>query len=113
MQAQVFDLNVLATFIGNDPALQRSMLQKFIEQTRQTLVDIHDLLQHNHASAIGALGHKLKASARTVGATVLTELFERLEMAGKAEEWAAINETVLQITEMMEKLEHQVDRLDT
>ena len=113
MQAQLFDLDILATFIGDDPSLQRSMLQKFTKQMLMALLDIRDLQQNNQASAIGALGHKLKASARTVGARELAEKFERLEKAGKAEEWNAINEAVSQISEIIDRLNHQVEALNS
>ena len=52
--------------------------------------EIDTAFTERSAAGIQAAAHKLKSSSRAIGANALADLCERLEAAGKAEDWEAI-----------------------
>ena len=75
--AQIFDLSHLAAQTGGDHALQREILTLFVRQSQEILVLLQDDAGRPPVSA--DLAHKLKGSARTVGAFVLADAAEAVE----------------------------------
>jgi HPt (histidine-containing phosphotransfer) domain-containing protein len=75
--AQILDLSHLATQTGGDHALQREILTLFVRQSREILA----LLRNDAAlpQARADLAHKLKGSARTIGAFGVAEAAEAVE----------------------------------
>jgi HPt (histidine-containing phosphotransfer) domain-containing protein len=80
--AQILDLSHLAAQTGGDHALQREILTLFVRQSREILVLLRDDAALPQARA--DLAHKLKGSARTVGAFGLAEEAEAVETGLRA-----------------------------
>jgi HPt (histidine-containing phosphotransfer) domain-containing protein len=82
--ALTVDVNVLKALIGDDDAL----INEFLHDFRISVDSIGDQLRAacttGQITVAGALAHKLKSSARAVGALALGELCAELEQAGKA-----------------------------
>jgi|GEM_PF-2108310 len=87
---QAVDPSILTQIVGDDPALHRQFLEKFIEPAAQIVSEIHVAFEAGSAEQIGELGHKLKSSSRTIGANPLADLCDELEKAGKADDWEKI-----------------------
>jgi len=79
---QALDISVLEALVGNDPEIIREFLEEFRNTSLQTAVELQTACQLGLASQAGALGHKLKSSARAVGAIPLGDLCAELEHAG-------------------------------
>ena len=96
------DVSVLAALVGDDPATIRDFLLDF----RASAATMADDLAVAYASAemkkVGALAHKLKSSARSVGALALGELCADLEAAGKAGQSDALPSLWLRYTAEMD-----------
>jgi HPt (histidine-containing phosphotransfer) domain-containing protein len=75
--AQILDLSHLAAQTGGDHALQREILTLFVRQSREILALLRDDAGLPQARA--DLAHKLKGSARTVGAFGVAEAAEAVE----------------------------------
>jgi HPt (histidine-containing phosphotransfer) domain-containing protein len=75
--AQILDLSHLAAQTGGDHALQREILTLFVRQSREILALLGNDAALPQASA--DLAHKLKGSARTVGAFGLAKAAEAVE----------------------------------
>jgi HPt (histidine-containing phosphotransfer) domain-containing protein len=75
--AQILDLSHLATQTGGDHALQREILTLFVRQSREILALLRDDAGLPQTRA--DLAHKLKGSARTVGAFGVAEAAETVE----------------------------------
>jgi HPt (histidine-containing phosphotransfer) domain-containing protein len=75
--AQILDVGHLAAQTGADHALQREILTLFVRQSREILALLQDDTALPRVRA--DLAHKLKGSARTVGAFVLAEAAEAVE----------------------------------
>lgn len=76
---KAIDLNVLANLVGNSPEKIGKFAKKFVDSARAGLVEIKELQEAADLSGLCALGHRLKSSARTVGAMQFGELCQDLE----------------------------------
>ena len=84
------DPSMLATIVGENPELHRVLLQKFVESATTTIQQIHGAYDSRAALELSELGHKLKSSARSVGAIGLANWCEDLEEAGRGDDWETI-----------------------
>lgn len=73
------DLNILAKMVGNDPEKIGKFAKKFLDSARQSLLEIEAARSAQDLPALCALGHRLKSSARTVGALAFGETCHALE----------------------------------
>ena len=80
----IWDATVLPTMVGNNPAMHRRLLDKFLLSTKEQVVRIVAAEAIEDTATAGNVAHALKSAARTVGALQLGELCEALETAGKA-----------------------------
>jgi len=78
------DVNVLKKLVGDDEATIRDFLHDFRISAARIAVELRTACEAGQAAATGALAHKLKSSARSVGALALGELCAGMEQAGKA-----------------------------
>ncbi len=80
--AQILDLSHLAAQTGGDHALQREILALFVRQSQEilTLLRDDDALPQVRAD----LAHKLKGSARTIGAFEFAQAAETVETGLRA-----------------------------
>lgn len=75
----IIDLSVLAKNVSSKPADIRKFALKFLESARQGLTDIDTALSSQDLVTACAVGHRIKAPARTVGAVKFAELCLSLE----------------------------------
>ena len=78
------DVNVLKALVGDDPAILNEFLHDFSVSAQAIAAELLAACAAGDAAQVGALAHKLKSSARSVGALALGELCAELEAAGKA-----------------------------
>lgn len=55
--------------------------------------------------------HKLKSSARSVGANDLADLCYTLENAGKEDDWVIIDREIGDLNSLMEQVIHYIEKL--
>ncbi|QGZ39794.1 PAS domain S-box-containing protein [Pseudoduganella flava] len=75
----IIDLSVLANVLGYQPDKIGKFAQKFLHTSDASLAEMERALAASDVQRLRELGHRLKASARTVGAAGMGELCERLE----------------------------------
>jgi len=85
------DLSPLRDIFGNDQDTIKEVLSDFVDPATETVAEIAAAFDSESAEDVRAASHKLKSSARSVGAFALADLCQTLEDAGKADDWAAIN----------------------
>ncbi|MET0384088.1 MAG: response regulator [Burkholderiaceae bacterium] len=73
------DLSMLARNVAGDPVLFRHFALRFLDSLQDTLVEVEDALVGQDIGRLADLGHRLKSSARTVGALGLADLCQALE----------------------------------
>ena len=77
------DVGVLKALVGDDPAVIRELLHDFRLSAAERAAELRSACAAGQATATGAAAHKLKSSARSVGALALGELCDAMEQAGK------------------------------
>ncbi|MHB0991984.1 MAG: PAS domain-containing protein [Burkholderiales bacterium] len=92
------DVSVLERIVGNDPAVVIDFLNDFRSSATKIAVELKTACADRQPVLAGAQAHKLKSSARTVGALALGKLCADIETAGKA----GSNETLALLLPMFE-----------
>jgi HPt (histidine-containing phosphotransfer) domain-containing protein len=103
LEIAVWDATVLPRIVGDNPAMHRRLLEKFILSTTEQVTRIAAAAAIDDTGTGGNVAHALKSAARTVGALQLGNLCEELELAGKAGDAARCSalSTVLPTTFML------------
>ena len=78
------NVNVLKALVGDDPAIIQDFLHDFRASAAKITAEMKAAWENGRTSQMGALAHKLKSSARYVGALSLGELCAGMEEAGDA-----------------------------
>jgi HPt (histidine-containing phosphotransfer) domain-containing protein len=85
------EVRVLEELVGNDPEVISEFLRDFRASSGRIAAEIRSACQAGQAQTAGAAAHKLKSSARSVGALALGELCAEMERTGKAGDMQALN----------------------
>lgn len=73
------DVSVLAALVGDSPEVINDFLEQFQSSARQIALELGTAYVSGQKAQVGSLAHKLKSSARTVGALALGELCDEME----------------------------------
>ncbi|MDB6062545.1 MAG: histidine kinase [Verrucomicrobiaceae bacterium] len=84
------DIRILNSLIGDDPATTSDFLNEFRVSAARIAFDLKKACAEFNSQQAGAQAHKLKSSARAVGALVLGHLCQELETAGDADDTEAL-----------------------
>ncbi|MFZ2300367.1 MAG: response regulator, partial [Gallionella sp.] len=103
------DVNVLKALIGDDEAMIREFLHDFRLSAAKIAAELRAACAANQAETAGALAHKLKSSARSVGALALGELCAEMEKVGKGGDTAALATLLPQFEQELMGVERFLD----
>ncbi len=102
------DLSILAKMVGNDPEKVGKFAKKFLDSARQSLAEIDVARAAQDLPALCALGHRLKSSARTVGALPFGDTCHALEELKQAGSLSDADALILQLKASLPLLEQDV-----
>jgi CheY-like chemotaxis protein/HPt (histidine-containing phosphotransfer) domain-containing protein len=85
------DIRVLAALVGEDPTVLGELLNDFRESANRIAIELRKAARANDPQAAGALAHKIKSAAQSVGAVALGKFCAELEKAGKASDAATVD----------------------
>ena len=88
----VLDVRALEALVGSDPELIEQFLQEFRDSAERLAAEI--LGASDRPLEAAAAAHKLKSSARSVGATRLGDLCAAIETAGEASKLEALTDLI-------------------
>ena len=103
------DMAVLRQMFHNNNALVRKFGLKFIEVANDTLAEMKKAQSKKDLAELGRLGHKLKSSARTIGASSFADLCEGLEKANTGNDWSDAESLLGKIPSLLEKITQQLE----
>ncbi|MCP4490539.1 MAG: EAL domain-containing protein [Gammaproteobacteria bacterium] len=92
--ATAIDLNVLQHSVGNKPETHHRLLSSFLESLSDSVANIEDAFAWRNHEKLADAAHKLKSSARSMGAVELGNLCHNLEQAGREKRWTEIESTM-------------------
>ncbi len=84
------DFSVVKKFIGDNVAAQERVFKKFVDLCPEITSDFNRALADRNAEEVRGNAHKLKSSARALGANALADLCFSLETAAKSADWESI-----------------------
>ena len=105
------DPSALKSVFGDDEATFKEILKEFVDPATSNVQDIEASFADRSADGVAKAAHKLKSSARSVGANDLADLCQTLESAGKAEDWDEIDKAAPSLPSTMEKVVEYIDNL--
>jgi len=105
-----FDVTVLESLVGDDPEVVRELLQDYADAQRRQLAELRTADAGMHLAAIGAVAHKMKSAARSVGALPLGDLCAELENAGKRSDRPAVDRLVPMINASSAGVQSEIER---
>lgn len=104
------DISVLHQMFHNNATLVRKFGLKFVEVATDTLAEMNIAQAEKDLPALGRLGHKLKSSARTIGALSFADLCEKLERANLNNNWSNAESLLKQIPVVLTQITQQLEQ---
>ena len=105
----LFDLSVLGQTFGNRPDKMRKYAVMFLSSGRDGLVEIEAALAARDLKRLAELGHRIKSSARAVGALAFAELCIALERLKPQDDPAGAARIVAHMGPMLDRLQRFID----
>ncbi len=100
------DAGVLKALVGDDEAMIRDFLRDFRATMVKTAVELRTAYADGQSATMRALAHKLKSSARSVGALALGELCAEIELSGRAGDKFALATLLRGFEQELARVEH-------
>jgi two-component system, sensor histidine kinase and response regulator len=110
-ESDVIDPRAIRDTFGDDDDTYREILQSFVEPSREIIADIVSACERRKAGDVNDAAHKLKSSARTVGANALADTCIALEAAGKASDWTVIDKLTPTAAAQFQEVENYISGL--
>lgn len=104
-QVAPLDISILAQYVGDDLVLQVELLKQFADSSPEIIQVIQEGVALHAADKVTFSAHKLKSSARAMGATALADCCLALEVAGKDEHWSEIQRLAQCLPDMMREIQ--------
>jgi PAS domain S-box-containing protein len=86
------DPAALNYIFADDRVAKQDLLQKFVSQLDDVFIEFEEALTQRDVERVRFNSHKLKSSARMIGANLLADLCFAMETAARDTNWAEINE---------------------
>ncbi len=107
----MLDTEVLKKLIGDDPAMIAEFLQDFRLSAAKLVEEITHAVKNGHFDEVKASAHKLKSSARSVGALVLGDGCAAMESAAAANDLARLNELLPELEKTQTEVGNRITAL--
>jgi PAS domain S-box-containing protein len=105
---RVLDLSVLADLLGGNSEKIHKFALKFGEVTRQGLQELGQTLQEGKLPHIRELGHRMKSSARSVGAGQFADLCQHLEQLSEPDGLVEAGAIKCQLDQLFSRIEQEL-----
>ncbi len=107
-RSKPIDPGPLIGIFGEDVAARIDILQKFSVQAEQVIIEFETIFAQRDADKVSFHIHKLKSSARTVGADELADLCLAMELAGRKTDWNEMDRLSPQVRPAMERVRQYI-----
>ncbi len=101
---KLIQLDVLSEYVGDDPSVQKDLIEKFIKNAQSTIKEIEIAIEDKDMECVAEIAHRIKSSSSAIGAEQLTNTFLELERCGK-------EQRVDEVIQEYGKLNHLLDRI--
>ncbi len=105
-EKQLIDINILRELVGDDQEVITDILQEFLVSGRKIATELNEAYKATQYDQVCITAHKLKSSARYIGALRLGKLCEQIEHCGEKGGDAQLNELLARFKEEMAAVEN-------
>lgn len=105
------DESALKGMFGDDEEMFLEILREFVAPATANAEEISQAYSDRSLKGVAGAAHKLKSSARSVGANELADMCQKLELAGKAGEWVVIEETMPDLPNVVRQVVEHIQSL--
>lgn len=105
------DISVLRRLVNDDEAAVRELLNDYRLAAHKLAGELSGGVAEGDAAKAGAIAHRLKSAARTVGALALGDLCAELENAGKAGDRAGLSNRVSEFERILSQVDEEIARI--
>ena len=109
--ADAVNPDTLRRTFGDDPTAFKEILMEFVPPARANLAEIQAARARRSTAGVKAAAHKLKSSARAVGAHALADLCVGLEAAGERGDWLVIDREAPRLEGCLEMVHRYTETL--
>ncbi|MES2264978.1 MAG: CHASE domain-containing protein [Pseudomonadota bacterium] len=106
--AEMFDIAALALTFNNRPDKMRKYALMFLDAARDGMVEVNEAMGQGDLARLSELGHRIKSSARAVGAMSFAELCLALEHLTHDSDPAQAQQIVAQMQPLLDRLKDQM-----
>lgn len=106
VHAKVLDVGVLEALVGGDEAIIKEFLQNFRSGARTIARELLDAHESGRVALAASLAHKLKSSARAVGAMVLGDVCAEIEQAGNLNQTGKLDALLVEFGQQLKAVEY-------
>jgi CheY-like chemotaxis protein/HPt (histidine-containing phosphotransfer) domain-containing protein len=107
-QAELFDVRALAQTFGNKPEKMRKYANMFIDSAQDGLREVQAALDAGDMVRLSELGHRIKSSARAVGAMSFADLCLALEKMAPSDGIERARAIVGQMQPLLDRLREHI-----
>jgi two-component system sensor histidine kinase/response regulator len=105
----IIDITILAQMLDGNPEKIRKFSHMFVASAQKGMIEIADALEIGDITKLAALGHRLKSSARTVGAMGFGTLCESLEKLNPNGNLVQAKLIVEELDSLLKQISHAVE----
>jgi CheY-like chemotaxis protein len=98
------DRSSLAEVAGGDAGVEREILIDFKDANDADMATLRDALARHDVAQVTRFAHRVKGACRTVGASALAEVCERMELAGRQNDWGGVAREQVALEREFERL---------
>ncbi len=109
--SELIDERMLKDMFGEDEEVFKEMLVLFVDPSADIVSEIKRSYSTDSSAGLKEQAHKLKSSARTIGANKLADICQELEIAGSEENWSAIEKLVPKIEPLFLEIKAYIQAL--
>ena len=107
------DPSALKSIFGDDDETFIEILSDFVEPSKSNVEEIEAGYSSRSIADVASAAHKLKSSARSVGANELADICQTLETAGKANDWDSVDKTMPNLPDAINKVIQYIQDLSS
>jgi len=103
------DTSIISAQVGNDLKKHCRLLQVFVELTPEVIRSIETSFAEKDEEGVYQESHKLKSSARVIGAIELTDVCQALEIDSRERQWDAIARNLPRLNVLYDEIKRFVE----
>ena len=105
------DAATLAEISGGEPDFEREILARFRQHNAEDANLLMNAVEKGDLEEVTTAAHRIKGASKTIGALGLAAVADRIERAGRDNDWTAIKWTMEPLRSELERLEAHIETL--